>query len=60
MDGLWESLLKTLGSGLLDDLWDLGVASGVGLAGGAAGVVDLVWEVVLEAGWGVLLDGLRD
>ena len=60
MDGLWESLLKTLGSGLLDDLWDLGVASGVGLAGGGAGVVDFVWEVVLEALGGVLLDGLGD
>jgi len=56
VDRLWESLLKTLGGGLLDGLRDLGVAGGVGLALRAAGVVDLVWEVVLEAGWGVLLD----
>jgi hypothetical protein len=47
VDGLWESLLETLRSGLLDGLGDEGWASGVrdgSLVLGGVGVVDLGLE----------------
>ena len=60
MDALGESLLKTLGCGLLNDLGDLGGAGCVRLALGATGVVDGVWELVLETLGGLFLDLARD
>lgn len=60
MDALGESLLKTLGSDLLDLLGDLGGAGCVGLALGGAGVVDGVGEVVLDGLGGLVLNGVRD
>lgn len=57
MDGVWKSLFNLLRDGLLEDLRDLRVTSGVGLGAGAAGVVDLVWDVVLNP-LGELLLGL--
>jgi hypothetical protein len=60
VDALRESLLESLGDGLLECLGDLAGAGGVGLALVAAGVVNGVGEVVLDRLGGVLLDGARN
>jgi hypothetical protein len=53
VDLLRKHLLELLGSGLLDGLGDLGVASGVADLAGllvGAGIVDSVGKFVLELG----------